>query len=181
MNAAADAPEARAVQAGRLYQAGDFQRAASSYQQAAASFREQGDKIKAAEMANNQAVALLQLDQAEAALEVLTGTPSIFKESGDLGKAAMAHGNLGQALAEANQPEAAKQHYQQALELFEQIGDQDSLKHTARALSQLQLKQGQAVQALFSMQRGVEGDRPTSLRDRLVRWLLRLPSRLLPH
>ena len=172
-------PEEAAQRGKDLYQSGDFSGAAQAFSDAVELFQQQADDLKAAEMANNQAVSLLQLERANAAIEVLQGTPQIFEESNELSLAAQAHGNLGQALAEAGQREQAQDHYRQAINLFEQLDDRENLQHTARALSQLQLNQGDAINALFSMQRGLEGSQPSSWRDRFLRWLLRLPSRFL--
>lgn len=163
------------------YRSGDFDAAASAFARAAATYQQRGESIKAAEAANNQAVALLQLDRADEAIECLLGTPDVFEAADSHQLAAQAHGNLGQALAEAGRAERAEEHYQRAIAIFQQIGDQENLKHTARSLSQLQLNQGDTMSALASMQRGLENSEPRSLRDRLLRWLLRLPSRFLPR
>lgn len=168
-----------AQQGKELYQSRDYAGAARAFAQAVDLFHQHADELKAAEMANNQAVALLQLDKAADAVDALRGTPQTFFDAGNISMAALAHGNLGQALAEAGQHEEAQVHYQQAIKLFDQIGDKENLQHTAKALSQLQLKKGDAINALFSMQRGLEGNQTSSLRDRLLRWLLRLPSRFL--
>lgn len=172
-------PEAIVARGNQHYHAGLYQEAEQAFSQASQVYEKQGNPLKAAEAANNRAVALLQLDQAEAAIESLSGTPEIFLEAGAQQLAAQAHGNFGQALAEASRPVEAKEHYQRAIELFQKLGDQENLQYTAKALSQLELSQGDAVSALFSMQRGLEQSQSKSWRDRLLRWLLRLPSRFL--
>ena len=162
-----------------LYRRAEYVAAAESFAQAAAAFKREGQPTKAAEMANNQAVTLLQVDRAEEAIKVLNGTAATFEAAGERRLAAQAHGNMGQAFAEAGQTDQARLHYQQAMELFQQLGDKENLQHTAKALSRLQLNQGDAVEALFTMQRGLEQGSSRSLRDRVLRWLLRLPSRFL--
>ncbi len=174
-----EAPQAAAA-AATLYREGNYARAAEAYEVAQAAYQEAGALLLAAEMANNRAVALMHLDDYTAALDILQDTPELFEEAGDWQRAGQAHGNLASALEGLGQHAAAEQGYRRALVLFERAGDGDGRSHTAKSLSQLQLKQGHAVEAVATMQGGLEGSARLSLRDRILRWLLRLPSRFLP-
>ena len=85
-------------QAKQLYQSGDFPAAARTFAEASASFAAAGDALMAAEMKNNQSVALLRDKQARAALEAAQGTEIIFSKAGDARREGMALANQASAL-----------------------------------------------------------------------------------
>ena len=66
-----------------LYQTGKFQQAADGFSQAAALYLEKGEPLLAAEMRNNQSVALLKAKKPSLALEAVMGTDLVFQEAGD--------------------------------------------------------------------------------------------------
>lgn len=153
--------------------------AAEAFERAEQAYREDGATVDAAEMANNRAVALVQAGEPDAALEALEGTPELFLEAEDQHRAAQAFGNQASALEALGRVEEATTAYQRAAELFNQLGDADSRLHTYQALSQMQLRQGRTLDALTSYQRGLPGSARLSWKQRFLRWLLSLPSRLL--
>lgn len=171
--------EAAAREGQERYQRQEWAEAAAAFQRAEHAYQENGAALDAAEMANNRAVALVQAGEAEAALEAVEDTPDIFLRVGDQHRAAQAYGNQASALEALGRIEEATTAYQRAAELFNQLGDTDSRLHTYQALSQMQLRQGQALDALTSYQRGVPGGAQQSWKQRFLRWLLSLPSRLL--
>ena len=56
-----------------LYRAGKFQQAAECFSQAAAFYLDQGEDLLAAEMSNNQSVALLKAKKPQMALDAVQG------------------------------------------------------------------------------------------------------------
>jgi tetratricopeptide (TPR) repeat protein len=130
--------------------------------------------LKAAEMANNLAVALLQAGRASEAVAAARGTPEVFLQAGDDLRAAQAYGNLGSAL-EAARDAAAADSYRRAADLFRRLGERDSLALVQRSLSSLQLRAGRPLAALASMREAAEGTPTRGVRGRFLRWLLRLP------
>ncbi|NIS83156.1 MAG: hypothetical protein GTO14_23810 [Anaerolineales bacterium] len=138
-----------------------------------------GDRAKAAEMANNLCVVLLQTQDAHRALEWVRGTPELFLSLGDEMHAAQAFGNLGSALEACDQISDAEIAYREAAELFAHLGDAHQHAYTLQALSRLQLRQGRPMEAVTTMQRGLEEMPKGRLRDRLLRRLLKWPFRLL--
>jgi tetratricopeptide (TPR) repeat protein len=137
-----------------------------------------GDQVKADEMANNLAVALLEVDQAEEAIKWVEDTPERFLGSNQPILAAQAYGNMGTALAAAGRVDEAEQAYRQSLSLFQEQGHDDGSAFVGQALSQLQLKQGRALEALASMEASLEGQKKPGLRQRILQKLLKLPFRL---
>lgn len=174
-----DEAEAYETAGQRHYQAGAYEAAAQAFAQAERTHRASGSELRAAEMANNRAVALLQISHHAEALEAVTGTPVQFERAGHWLLAGQAHGNLAAAFEGLGDFDRAEASYRRALELFEQAGDDKSRTHTAKACSRLQLRRGRPLEAVTTMQRGLAADSQLPLRDRFLRWLLQLPSRLL--
>jgi tetratricopeptide (TPR) repeat protein len=161
------------------FREGRFAAAAEGFEAARASFEQAGDRRRAAETANNLCVALLQARQPAKALRAVQGTTEVFDALGDHVRAAQAAGNLASALEATGDLAAAERAYQQALQRFADLGDRDGQATILRSLSQLQLKRGRPMEALASMQAGLEQKPRRNVRDRWLRRLLDLPLRLL--
>lgn len=154
-----------------------FRAALEGFREAQALFTENSGLVRAAEMANNAAVTLLQLDQPQEALQALEGTEQVFAESGEQRLQAQAIGNEASAYEALDQPAKALELYQRSLAIFEELGDDDARSYTLQALSRLQLKSGQAFQALDSMQAALDARPKRGLIGRMMQSLLRLPAR----
>jgi len=161
------------------YQQGDFIAAGRAYEAAAASYQAAGDPLNAAEMRNNSSVAYLQAGERQAALNAVEGTPSIFASAGDVRRQGMALGNLGSALEANNRLAEAAEAYQQSADLLSQSGEQDLRAYVMKSLSALQLRKGQHVEALATMQAGLEGMEHPKPQERLLKRLLRAPFKFL--
>lgn len=177
MNTTSSAAEA-AQRGEQHYSKQEWEDAAHAFLQAERAYGEGGDAMAAAEMANNRAVALLQSGAAQQALEALNGSAETFLQADDQRRAARAFGNTASAYEALGDFEKAADAYRRAAELFDELGDSEDRMHTLKALSQLQLKQGQTLEALTSYQRGLPGEGSLSMKQRFLRWLLSLPSRL---
>jgi tetratricopeptide (TPR) repeat protein len=161
-----------------LYRQGQAAQAVEMFLELQETYQAQGNVLKADEMANNMAVALLELDQAEKAVELVENTPDRFLSADKPVLAAQAYGNLGAALAASGRIEEAEQAYRQSLQIFQQQGHDEGMTFAGQALSQLQLKQGRALEALASMESSLDSQKKPGLRQRLLRKLLKLPFRL---
>jgi len=161
------------------YIAGDYLQAAHLYKTAQSGLEVQGDKIQAAEMANNCSVALLEAGKAKDALLVLDGTYEVFEGVGDIRRQAIALGNRAAALDVLKESEAAMKAYQIAAELFNQVGERDLYLSTMQALSALQLRTGNQLEALGTMQAGINKLENPKIKHRLLKRLLGLPFKLL--
>ncbi len=138
-------------QAGNAYRAGQFPQAAEGYLKAQQLLLESGEKIKAAEAANNASVALLQSGNAQKALDACLGTEQIFEQAGDLRYQAIALGNQAAALDALNRLEEALARYQLCSDLFKKIGDQENRAYVLKSISSLQIRTGHQLEALASM------------------------------
>lgn len=176
-----DAPSAEELENSALsaYKSEQWGDAAQGFVAARAAYSDLGDELKAAEMGNNACVAFIQAGDPVLALETVDGTAQTFDRLGDPKRAAQAVGNQASALEATGRIDEAERAYVAAADRFKKLGEADARADTLKALSQLQLKRGRAVDALASMQQGLEGGQKLSLRERFLRWLARIPMRIL--
>jgi tetratricopeptide (TPR) repeat protein len=163
----------------KAYQEDRLEDAIRDFKAAQEAFLEANDVPRAAEMANNLCVALLKSGSPQDALQTVQGTPQIFLEHGDEKAAAIAYGNLASALGACGDLEAAENAMREAVERFRALGEKENLLHAQRTLSQIQLRQGRTLEALISMQAGLENQSKLSMKYRILRRLLDIPARLL--
>ncbi len=162
-----------------LYRSGRFEEAMTAFADARQAFESAGSTREAAESANDRGVAARQagrLDEAEIAFRQARG---LFISLADLKAEGQVTGNLG-ALAESRrQNDEAAALYKDAVGLLERAGAPDLAAETWRALSRLRMKQGRWFQALGAYEAGMDNLQHLSLRERLLRWLLRILRPLL--
>jgi tetratricopeptide (TPR) repeat protein len=162
-----------------MYTTGDFLEAARLFQAAENSLELATDHLQAAEMANNRSVALLQAGEAQAALQAVQGKKMVFEQAGDLRGLAMTLGNQGAALEALKQFEQAGDAYRQAADLFRQVGENDLYTITMQSLSAVQLRTNRPLEAVATMQAGLEKVSKPGIRQRFLKRLLDIPFRLL--
>jgi tetratricopeptide (TPR) repeat protein len=161
------------------YRSRNYLAAARAFQAAAQAYRSQGSLDLAAEMDNNCGVALLQGGEPAAALQAVSGSAQVFAAQGDERRAALAYGNQGAALEALGQIQQAMESYQRSAELLKKVGEHELRVPVLRALSQLQLRRGQVLPALASMQASIAEIEHPSLWQRILKHLFETPFRLL--
>jgi tetratricopeptide (TPR) repeat protein len=161
------------------YREGRLDEAAQAFTTARQAFLAEGDELKAAEMSSSLSVVHLKAERPNEALEAASEPPEVFTRYGEETLAAQAYGNLGSALEACGDLVGAEKAYRQAAELFASLGDSEHHRYTMQSLSRLQLRQGRPLEALSTMQVSLDAQPRLRIRDRLVRWLLKLPNRLL--
>ena len=162
-------------EADRAYKSKDYLAAAKSYTAAADGYTHIDEQLQAAEMHNNASVAYLQGDQPGKALESAQDTDQVFANAGDLRRQAIALGNQAAAYEALNQLEAAVQAYQESSKLLKEIGDHELRPTVMQSLSAVQLRLGQQMDALVTMQAGLEEIEKPNLKQKLVKKILRSP------
>lgn len=167
-----NSPSELAKQAQQAYDANRFEPAAELFAQAAEAYLAGGNVLLAAEMRNNQSVALLKAGKAALALEATAGTAGIFAQAGDRRRQAMALGNQGAALEDLRRQKEALEIYQQAAELLKGAGEDEMRALLLKRISGLQLRANKPVAALFSMDAAAETSPRRSWSERLIRWLM---------
>ena len=147
-----DTEAVRLAEAGKTaYQQAEFQKAAKLFMEAAEAYKQSGDELSAAEMANNQSVALLQGGNPAASLEAVEGTDTIFANAGDARRQGIALGNRGAALEALGRRSEALSAYQKASELFKDIGEHDLRAPLLRSISSLELRTGGVLSSIVTM------------------------------
>jgi tetratricopeptide (TPR) repeat protein len=164
-----------ADQGKQAYRTGRYVEAGRYYHAAAEACRDAGKPLEAAENLNNSGVAYLQGGETAAALAEIQDTPAAFAALGDTRRQAMALGNLGAALEACGRLDEAAECYRQSAQMLYQAGEQELALHAVQSLSALQLRTGKQLQALATMQAGVEKLEKPSPKHRLLKSLLRIP------
>jgi tetratricopeptide (TPR) repeat protein len=161
------------------YQRGDYLLAAQTFHAAQSAFEAAGDELATAEMANNCSVAYLQAEQPEEALKAVEGTAEIFARYEDTRRQGMAVGNNAAALEALGRVDEAIEAYLQAAKLLEQAGEDQLRVEIMQSLSALQFREGRQLEALASMQSGLEGVEKPSPKQRVLKKFLNIPFEML--
>ena len=172
-------PRQLAQEAQAEYEKGNYLSAVSLFKAAADGFSSIEDELSAAEMANNQSVALLQVGDAKSALELAMGTDLIFASKGDVKRQAMAIGNQATALEKLEQLDEAIEAYLKSGELLASVGEYELRAYVFQAISALQLKRGRYLEAYAVMKAGVMEVKKPNLTQRLLKSLMDVPFRFI--
>jgi tetratricopeptide (TPR) repeat protein len=161
------------------FENGKFQQADSLFFEAQQFYEQAGDKLMAAEMKNNRSVALLQMDNAEEALKIVADTDHLFEEAGDRRRQAIALSNQASALEALQRYPEAIEKYQQASDLLKGLDEKEMRVYVLKSLSALQLKTGEQLQSLATMQAALESKKKLSLREKFLKRLLKVPFKMM--
>jgi tetratricopeptide (TPR) repeat protein len=172
-------PQQLAQEGQTEYEKGNYLSAANSFKAAADGFSSIGEELSAAEMANNQSVALLQGGEAKPALEAALGTDLIFAASGDIKRQAMAIGNQAAALEKLERFDEAIEAYKKSGELLASVCEFELRAYVYQSISSLQLKRGNYLEAYAVMRAGVMDVKQPNLTQRLLKSLMDVPFRIL--
>jgi tetratricopeptide (TPR) repeat protein len=165
-------------QAHASYKSEEFIEAAKRFDAAAKAYTATGDLLTAAEMQNNQSVALLKSGKAPEALDAVRGTDAVFEAAGDSKRQAMAYGNIAAALDELHHPIEAMQYYTQSADILKQIGEHDLRAYVLERISALQLRTGKRIESLVTMEAAIDSKAKPSFKDRLLKGLMGIIHRL---
>ena len=174
-----DSTQSIIVQAEKAYHEGNFTSAAGLFFQAGLALEQAGDPLKAAEMANNRSVALLQAGNGQGALEAVEGVDQVFSQAGDMRRLALTLGNQAAALEAVNRLDEALAHYRQCNDLLKQVGDNENRATVLKSISTLQIKMGHHLEAVASMDAALGEQKSRSLQERFLKKLLNVPMRML--
>lgn len=161
------------------YQRGDYLPAAKSFEAAAQGFQAEEKPLEAAEEANNAGVAFLMAGEHADSLRVVEGTPAVFAAAGDICRQGVALGNYAAALEALGRTDEAIEAYQQSAELLAQAGEDQMRAKAMQSLSGLQMRSGRQMQAIATMQSGLEGLKKPSLQQRVMKKLLDVPFKMM--
>jgi tetratricopeptide (TPR) repeat protein len=170
-----NSPKETLGKADALYKTGDFGKAADLYREIAEQYSSNGKTIDAAEMLNNYSVSLLQKGDAKNAYEAAKDTDKIFQEAGDVRRQAIALGNQASALEAMGDLKGAILLYQQSSDLLKSIDDKDLRVYVLKSLSALQVRTGDQLQAMASMDAALQLQKKLTLKEKFLKKLLGIP------
>jgi tetratricopeptide (TPR) repeat protein len=156
----------------KAYNAKKFKEASDLFGQAADTFTSNGNSLMAAEMKNNQSVALLQNGNAQAAYDMVIGTDEVFAAEGDKKRQGMALANQASALEALTRKKEAIDLYERSASLLAEAGENNLRADVMRSISAIQVGQGKFVDAVMSMQDGVIEVKELTLKQRIIKKLL---------
>ena len=162
-----------------LYEQEEYHEAAERFKQASIAYADGEDQVTAAEMDNNRSVSLLQAGEFQPALDAVGESDFIFESAGDVRRQAMAIGNRASALAKLGKKKEAQESFWEAARLLGDINESDLRASVLQSISKLQMSEGRFMEAISSMESGLENTQKLSLTKKLLKKLLRIPRKLL--
>lgn len=167
-------PITLAEQGKKEYEQENYLAAADQFAEAARAYSLKKDELSAAEMKNNQSVALLQAGKAKAALQATEGTEEIFQKAGDIKRQGIAVSNRAAALEGLKNWKEALAEYDRAASLFEGIGEGDMHSIVRKAAANLNLKRGRIVDSQMDVYDSLRLVEKPTLTQRLMKFLIRI-------
>jgi tetratricopeptide (TPR) repeat protein len=158
----------------REYQKGNYLAAADLFLQAAQAYTFASDELNAAEMKNNQSVALLQAGKAQEALQATDGTEEVFEKAGDIKRQGIAVSNRAAALEGLKKWKEALAEYDRAASLFEQIGEGDMHSIVRKAAANINLKHGRLLDSQMDVYDSLRLVEKPTLTQRMMKFLMRI-------
>ncbi len=162
-----------AEQGKQEYTKGAFGVAADLFSQAALAYENVQDELNAAEMKNNQSVALLRAGKAEAALQATVGTEEIFQKAGDLKRQGIAIANRAAALEGLKKLSEAMDEYNRAAVIFEEIGEGDMHSVVRKATAEIFLKRGYIANTQMDVLDSLRLAEKPTFTQRILKFLMR--------
>jgi tetratricopeptide (TPR) repeat protein len=159
------------------YEQGNYLAAADLFSQAAQAYTSAQDELNAAEMKNNQSVALLQAGKAKEALQATEGTEDIFLKAGDIKHQGIAVSNRAAALEGLKKWNEALQEYDRAASFFEQVGEGDMHSTVRKAAANLNLKRGHLTDSQMDVFDSLRLVEKPSLAQRIMKFFIRIGFR----
>ena len=167
-------PAAYADQGKREYEKGNHRAAANFFLQAAQAFETANEPLNAAEMRNNQSVALLQAGKAKEALQATEGTEEIFKQANDRKRQGIAVSNRAAALEGLRRWKDALAEYERAASILEQAGEGDMHSIVRKASANIHLKLGHVNDTQMDIYDSLRLVEKPTFSQRLMKFLMRI-------
>ena len=167
-------PVKLAEQGKQEYEQENYLAAANLFSQAAQAYTVAKDALNAAEMKNNQSVALLQARKAKEALQATDGTEEIFRQAGDITRQGKAVSNRAAALEGMKKWKEALAEYDRAASLFEQVGEGDMHSMVRKAAANINLKHGRITDSQMDVLDSLRLAKKLTLAQRLMKFLMRI-------
>jgi tetratricopeptide (TPR) repeat protein len=167
-------PATLADQGKKEYEKGNHRAAANLFLQAAQAFDSADDRLNAAEMRNNQSVALLQAGRAGEALQATEGTEAIFEQADDLKRKGIAVSNRAAALEGLKRWDEALAEYERAAAILEEAGEGDMHSMVRKASANIHIKRGHLTGTQMDIYDSLRLVEKPSFTQRLMKFLMRI-------
>jgi tetratricopeptide (TPR) repeat protein len=141
-------PKAIAESATRHYEQGDYEQSARLFAVAALVYERAQNLLDAAEMRNNQSVALLKHGDAQAALDALQGIGDVFIRANDVYRQAFFIGNEAAAFESLGRLEEAEQRYRDSAQLLDAVAEYQLRATINKSLALVCLRRFKLLDAL---------------------------------
>jgi tetratricopeptide (TPR) repeat protein len=145
-------PDALKEEGLQQFQRGELDNAVSTFETAVSAYAAEQNPVGQAEVFNNIGVIHRMRGNHEESLEALTSAEELCRQADDVNRRAQVLGNMGDLYAGMGDKENAARYYSDAAELFAQCGDAQKQSMVLKALSLLQLRQGQWIAAMMHME-----------------------------
>jgi tetratricopeptide (TPR) repeat protein len=159
------------------YERGNYLAAADLFLQAAQAYVSARDDLNAAEMKNNESVALLQAGKAKDAFQATDGTEAVFEKAGDRKRQGIAISNRAAALEGLRQWNEALAEYDRAATLFEEIGEGDMHSLVRKSAANIHLKRGHITDSQMDVFDSLRLVKKPTLTQRIMKFLMRIGFR----
>ena len=163
----------------RLFHEGLYDEAIATFEQAREVFAAEENEIEVAEMVNNLGVVYRLQDKWDEAIAALEDARATFAKLGDRNREAQTLGNLGGLYADKNERDKAKESLRQAADIFAELGDEERQGETLLALGVQLWKTGDRSRGLATYEAGLQILPKPTVKQKTVRNLLRMRTRLL--
>ncbi len=170
-------PTALADKGKQEYERGNYLAAADLFLQAAQAYASVQDDLNAAEMKNNESVALLQAGKAQNAFDAADGTEAVFEKAGDRKRQGIAISNRAAALEGLRRWDEALAEYDRAATLFEEIGEGDMHSIVRKAAANINLKRGRITDSQMDVFDSLRLVKKPTLTQRIMKFLMRIGFR----
>jgi tetratricopeptide (TPR) repeat protein len=170
-------PVKLAEQGKQEYEQENYLAAADLFSHAAQAYTVAKDALAAAEMKNNQSVALLQAGKANEAFQATDGTEEIFQQAGDIKRQGIAVSNRAAALEGMSKWKEALAEYERAASLFEQVGEGDMHSIVRKATANINLKRGRITDSQMDVVDSLRLVEKPTLLQRFMKFLIRMGFR----
>jgi tetratricopeptide (TPR) repeat protein len=170
-------PITLAAEGKQSYENGNYLAAADLFLQAAQAYATAQDELNAAEMKNNQSVALLQAGKAKEALQATEGTEQVFEKARDIKRQGIAVSNRAAALEGLKKWKEALAEYDRAASLFEEIGEGDMHSMVRKAAAGVNLKRGHLNDSQMDVYDSLRLVKKPTLLQRIMKFLVRMGFR----
>jgi tetratricopeptide (TPR) repeat protein len=177
--ATAESPEYLKDQGLKLFFDGQYPLSIAHFERARDGFLAHGDQAQAGEMLNNLGVVYQKIGRWNEATRVLGDARTLFARLGDAGREAQAVGNLGSLHVAHGDRKRGLGLLQEAAEMFRMLGEREMQSATLRALSRAYFGRADMSHALSYYEAALAVLEHPSTRDRALRGLLSVPSRML--